>query len=186
MRALPARLWDRAAAAIERTGGVLDRIERWVGWGVSRIGQIASFIIFVMIASLSYAVFMRYVLNAPAIWPGELSSMLYAVYFLLGGSYALLKGQHVRVDVVYSRLPERGKALADVLTASVFFLYVGVVFWLSIDFARSSIMRSETSSTLWAPYIWPVKLFLPIATFLMLLVGLIEFLQRFRTLVRGR
>jgi len=43
---------------------------------------------------------------------------------LLGLAYTELHQRHIRIDVLYSRLPERGKALIDVIGANVFLLPV--------------------------------------------------------------
>lgn len=147
---------------------------------VDRIGVLTSFMIFALIGLLSWGVFTRYGLNRPSIWANELASMLYAVYFLIGGSFAMVRRQHVNVDIIYARFPWRWKAITDIATSLLFFLYIGVLFWLSIGFAADSVARMERSSTLWAPYIWPVKLMLPVAAGLMLLVGLVKLIRDIR------
>lgn len=64
------------------------------------IGRIFSIIVFPMILILVYEVTVRYVFNRPTIWAHELSAILYAIFFLIGGVYALRWDSHVRVDVL--------------------------------------------------------------------------------------
>ncbi len=46
-------------------------------------------------------------------WAQELEWHLLAPLVLFGMTYALLKGEHVRVDVFYARYSPRGKAAVD-------------------------------------------------------------------------
>ena len=47
---------------------------------------------------------------------------LFSLVFLLGAPYALRCGAHVRVDVLYGRLSERGKARIDLAGGLLFLL----------------------------------------------------------------
>lgn len=157
-------------------------VERLADW----LGRAVSVLIFAMIFVLLYGVVMRYVVGRPTVWAGELSGMIYAVYFLIGGVYALRWRAHINVEILYSRLGLRARAALDLLTWILFYLFLGVLFWLGIDFAWTSIQRMEVSNTVWAPYIWPIKLFLPISAFLMLLLGLAKTLSDVVILITGR
>jgi TRAP-type mannitol/chloroaromatic compound transport system permease small subunit len=150
-----------------------NRFERLI----DGIGVMTSFMILALIGLLGWGVFARYGLNRPSIWANELATMLYAVYFLIGGSFAMVRKQHVNVDIVHGLLSARPKAITDIATSLLFFIYIGILFWLSISFAADSVGRLERSSSIWAPYIWPVKLILPVSTGLMLLVGLMKLIR---------
>lgn len=152
---------------------------------IDTIGRATSLLIFALIAILLYGDVMRYAFSAPSTWVSELSGMIYACYFLIGGAYAVLHGDHVNVDVFRSRLSPRGMALLDIVTWTLFYIMIGVVFWLGCKYAYASVLRWERSSTTWAPYIWPVKLMLPVAAFLMLLAGARKTLNDIRTLIHG-
>jgi TRAP-type mannitol/chloroaromatic compound transport system permease small subunit len=137
----------------------------------NRIGIIFSVIVFPMVFILVYEVMMRYAFNRPTIWAHELSAILYAIFFLIGGVYTLRWDSHVRVDVFYNKLSRRAQNILDLFTWILFYIFIGIMFWEGSKFAYTSIMRKEISNTAWAPYIWPVKLFIPVAAFLMLLQG---------------
>ena len=141
---------------------------------IDNIGRIVSLLIFVLIAILLYGVIMRYIFNLPSVWVSELSGMIYACYFLISGSYALMYNEHVRVNIFRSRFSPRTQAAVDLLTWILFYLFIGVIFWLGIKYAYASVIRMERASTVWAPYIWPVKLLLRLSALLMLVAGLLK------------
>ncbi|MFN3209901.1 MAG: TRAP transporter small permease subunit [Roseovarius sp.] len=136
------------------------------------IGRVTALLVFVLMAILLYGVVARYLLDSPTSWTSELSGMLYACYFLLGGSYALMKSEHVSVNILRDRLGRRTGAAVDLFTWTFFYIFIGVIFWLGLDYAQSSIARLERSHTVWRPYIWPIKLMLPLSALLMLLAAL--------------
>lgn len=137
-----------------------------------RIGKIVSLIIFPIIFILVYEVFMRYFLNRPTFWVHELSGMLYAIFFIIGGLYDLLWNNHINVDIFYSKFSKKGQAIIDLFTYILFYIFIFVMFWGSLETSYISVQRLEISHTAWGPPIWPIKAFIPLASFLMLLQGL--------------
>lgn len=57
----------------------------------------------------------------------ELQWHLFAIVFLLGGAYTLLKDAHVRVDVIYDRLSPIKQALINITLHSLFLIPFCVV-----------------------------------------------------------
>ncbi len=73
----------------------------------------AAVLVIVMLASVSYSVFMRYVLGTPVTWTDELSGYLVVALVMFGTAEALIKGDHFGVDLLTSRLRgSRKKAVA--------------------------------------------------------------------------
>lgn len=58
-------------------------------------------------------VVMRYVLDKGAIALQESVVYMHGIAFMLGIAYTLKENAHVRVDVIYSRLPDRSRAWVD-------------------------------------------------------------------------
>ena len=48
-----------------------------------------------------FEVFARYVLRAPTMWALDVTTMSYATLFMLGAALALLRGAHVRTDMLW-------------------------------------------------------------------------------------
>ena len=152
----------------------------------AHVGRVSRYMILPLIAIVCWEVLMRYAFGKPTVWAQELSGMIFAAYFLVGGAYTQQHNAHVNVDVLHSRLPRRGRAIVDLITWSMFYLFCGVLFYKSIDFAWSSLMRFEKSNSVWEPYIWPVKLFLPISALLILLQGVVKTASDISIVVTGR
>ena len=151
-----------------------------------RIGKVISLLMIPMIVLMSFEVFMRYILAAPTMWGTEMVSYLFAGYTLLGGAYTLLYGDHVNINVFYSRQSPRRKAIFDIITAAIFFLYVWVLLWEGSKFALDGLLRNRHSGTDWNPLLYPILMALPIGAFLMLIQGAAKFVRDLHTVVTGK
>jgi TRAP-type mannitol/chloroaromatic compound transport system permease small subunit len=150
------------------------------------IGRTISFLVYPMIGVLVWEVFMRYLFDQPTIWAHELSALFYAVFFLLGGAYTLRWKAHINVDVLYVRLSPRSRAILDLVTWLLFYFFCGVLLWQGSQAAWKSFLRLERASTVWEPYIWPVKFCIPLAAFLMLLQGCTKTISDLYLVFTGR
>lgn len=160
---------------------LLKAIDAISGWA----GKIISFLIVPTVLILVYETVMRYGFNAPTPWVHHISWNLTGPFFLLGGAYGLLHRGHVNMDVIYNRFPLRWRAIIDLFTAILFFLFVGVLLWKGMGYAWDSVLGLENSGCpLYFP-IYPIKLFLPIAAFLLLLQGSAKFIRDLVTAISG-
>ena len=150
------------------------------------IGKAVSFILYPMIGVLVWEVMMRYVFNRPTTWAHELSALCYAIFFLLGGAYTLRWNAHINVDVFYIKLSRRARAWLDLFTWMLFYLFCGVLLWQGSKAAWTSFLRLERSSTVWEPYIWPIKFCIPLSALLMILQGLTKTLRDLFVIITGR
>jgi TRAP-type mannitol/chloroaromatic compound transport system permease small subunit len=158
---------------------IVNKLNGWVG-------KVISMLVFPMIGFLVWEVIMRYVFNQPTIWAHELSAILYAVFFLLGGAYTLQQNGHINVDILYLQLSPRKRAVLDLITWILFYFFCGVMLWEGAKFAWTSIKIMERASTVWEPPIWPVKICIPLGAFLILLQGLTKTLGDVIAAVTGR
>jgi TRAP-type mannitol/chloroaromatic compound transport system permease small subunit len=55
-----------------------------------------------------------------------------------------------------------------------------------IEYAQESVLLNERSNSVWAPYVWPAKLFIPIGAFLILLQGLVKTTDDMVLLLTGK
>lgn len=163
---------------LERLLYVIDSISEWSG-------KIASWLIFPMILVLVFETVLRYGFESPTIWAHETSQMLFGAFFLLMGACVLRYREHVNLDIVYDRFSPRIRAIVDLVTAVLFFLVCGFLLWKGGEFAWTSLMRLERSTSPWRPPIYPLKLIIPIAAFLILLQGLAKFIRDLN-IARGR
>ena len=151
-----------------------------------RFGKIISFLTVGMMGTIIVEVVLRYGFNSPTLWAHETAQFLYGAYCILGGAYVLLHKAHVNMDIVYARLSLRKRAILDLVTSSLFFLFIVVMLWQGVILASKAVAVLEVTTTAWAPPVWPVKLMLPLAALLILLQGIVRFVRDLETAVTGR
>ncbi len=166
--------------------GILRAYVRCVDRMNEFMGRMVSYLVYPMVLMLVWEVGMRYIFNRPTIWAHELSAFLYAVVFLLGGSYALRWNSHISVEILYVRLSPRTRAVLDLCTWTLFYLFVGLLLWEGLPFAMKSVRRFELAGSVWDPPIWPVKLCIPLGALLMLLQGTTKTLRDLHMVFTGR
>lgn len=141
------------------------------------IGKWLSLLVIVMFVLLLIEVFFRYVMGAPTIWANELTQLLFGFYAVMAGGYIMAHRGHVNVDILYASLSVRTRAILDVVTSFLFFIFLAAVLYFGSSMAWESASSLETSFSAWNPPIWPVKLAIPVGTVLLLLQGIVKLLQ---------
>ena len=163
---------------MKRFLSAIDSISEWSG-------KIFAFVVVAATLVVVYAVVMRYVFNAPRIWGLELTIYLCAATYMIGGAYALLYGAHVKVDIFYRRWTPRVRAIVDMITALFFFAGVGLMLWVGAEWTAKAIIKGATSGSIWDPIIWPMRLLIPLGSFLLLLQGVAKFIRDFNVARTG-
>ena len=85
------------------------------------VGRAFGWCILILTLSVSYEVFVRYVLNSPTVWAFDMMIQMYGALFLMCGAYALAQDTHVRADVIYRLFPVRVQAGLDFVLYFLFF-----------------------------------------------------------------
>jgi TRAP-type mannitol/chloroaromatic compound transport system permease small subunit len=168
----PAGGLHNAPPALAKTIRIID--------GISIVsGKIVGWFIFPMVFSLVYEVIARYVFNAPTIWAGDISQILYGMFFMLGSAYALQRQQHIRTDFIYGKWSIRTRGIVDAALYILFYFpALSFFLWVGSEFAYRSILFNEKIATSpWMPIIWPLKLAIPVSTLLLLIQGVSELLK---------
>ncbi len=169
-----AGLWPILRTAMRRLldfAGLVDRlnqrISRVVAWGILLMVLLGAYN--AIARSLERRVGLPLSSNSLL----ELQWYLFGIGFLLAAPYALRRGDHVRVDVVYDGLPRRGRTWIDLLGGLLLllpFCAFGVV--LSLRFVSDSIAQNEWSNDPGGLPRWPIKLFVPVGFVLLGLQGI--------------
>ncbi|MEM1313810.1 MAG: TRAP transporter small permease subunit [Pseudomonadota bacterium] len=158
---------------------------RFTDWLNSKFAWIVAFLVVPMLAIMVWEIVMRYFFNMPSLWAYEISKFIYGGYIVLGGAYTLMSGGHVNVDIIWGKLSPRGKAIADIITSSVAFLFLGVLFWVSLERTIVSWQIGETTMTHWQPIVYPLRTTLPVACFLFLLQLVAKLIRDIATAITG-
>ncbi|RPI32479.1 MAG: TRAP transporter small permease subunit [Hyphomicrobiaceae bacterium] len=150
----------------------IDKFTEWTGY------LYVLFIIPLIFANV-VEVFARYALGDPTIWALDVTTMSYAALFMLGSALALLKGAHVRTDMLWEAFSDRTKGMIDTLAFLLFFLpTMAVLFFISIDdFLYSLSIDERSSSGAWTPVLWPLRGVIPLTAFMLFLQGISELMK---------
>jgi len=151
------------------------------------VGRSFGWCILILTLSVSYEVFVRYVLNAPTVWSFDMMVQMYGALFLMSGPYALAQDGHVRGDVLYRLFSVRWQARLDfILYLLFFFPGMMALFWYGAEIASDSWRYKEVSWNSPARIqIYFFKTLIPLAGFLLMLQGLAELIRCWHAMRTG-
>ncbi len=103
------------------------------------LGQAVSWLSLLMVLVTVTVVILRYVFGMGWIWLQESVTFMHAALFLIGAAYTLKHEGHVRVDIVYRKFSERGRAWIDLIGTLTLLLPVCLfIFFVSWDYVSQS------------------------------------------------
>lgn len=158
---------------------VLDFVDAINDW----VGRVLWFSIIIITFLVLSEVVRRYFFNAPTVWGNELTQLVFAVYVVLAGGHVLRWGGHVNVDILYNHLSARARAIVDILTFVIFFLFCGMMLIYGGSLAWESLAIWERSNSAWGPPLYPVKMMIPLGALLLLLQGTAKLIRDILTAV---
>jgi TRAP-type mannitol/chloroaromatic compound transport system permease small subunit len=152
---------------IERVAAAIDR-------AIDALGRATAWLTLALVALAFGLVLVRYLFGSGSIAGQEAVLWLHSLVFLLGASYALRHGQHVRVDLFYQRFGPRGRAWVDLLGTLVFLLpFCLFMLGISLDYVAASWGQREGSREPGGlPGVFVLKTLIPLAAALLALQGL--------------
>jgi TRAP-type mannitol/chloroaromatic compound transport system permease small subunit len=104
---------------------------------------------------------------------------LFSAVFLLCAGYTLLKGEHVKIDILFSHCSRRTQVLIEIFGTLVFlFPFVLVTIYLATPAAISKLLSGETSASAGGLPLWPAWIMIPIGFSLLALQGFSELFKR--------
>ena len=142
-----------------------------------KTGRATMYLVFVMMFILILSFVTRNIINIPLIWIIEMAQFVMTGYYLLGGGYSMLTDDHVRMDLIYSKLKDKTKAILDSLTSVFLVFYLVVLLIGSISSLTYTIETNQRLFTAWAPYVWPIKSIMTFGILLMLLQSISIFFK---------
>ena len=148
-----------------------------IDWLCIKIGRITMYMVFVMMFVLVLSFVTRNIINIPLMWIIEMAQFIITGYYLLGGGYSMIMGDHVRMDLVYSKLSDLNKAKLDAFTSFFLVFYLITLLYGSISSLIYTLETNQRLFTAWAPYVWPIKTIMLIGILLMLLQSISMFFK---------
>lgn len=159
------------------TLGLHTRFTDVVEWINTKAGEYVAYWAVISVFVYYYEVIARFLYNSPTNWVHESMFLMYGMQYMVSGAYAYREDQHVRVDVVYTHLSVRGKAIADIISSVFFFIFTITMLWTGFKFAWDAVNVGETSFTEWGIQYWPVKLTIPLGAALIALQGVCKLIK---------
>lgn len=143
------------------------------------IGRTIAWLTLVMVLVTCVIVIARYIFSYGSIALQESVMYMHGMVFMLGIAFTLKDKGHVRVDVLYERLPEKARISIDLLGHLLFLVPVSVfILWTSTDYVQFAWSLRETSGQPGGlPGVYLLKTIIPVMALLLLLQGLSEILK---------
>ena len=152
-----------------------------------RTARVASWIVVLLIVSICYDVFMRYLFNAPTVWSYALSYMMGAAFSAFGLAYVHSVGGNVRVDVIYNRFSPKVKLIIDLFFTIIFFfpLYGLLAYHFGVYTWKAFVVKEYDINSIWYPVIWPYMTAITLGFTLLFVQGIATFLRDLKTFMKG-
>lgn len=156
------------------------RVIRTIDWFTEHVGIYSAYVLVPLLFIPNvYEVFARYVLQDPTIWALDTTSFAFGALFMIAASYALVKGAHVRTDMLWDKFSDRTKGIIDSIAFAFLFLpTMAILTWSSWDdFIYSMSINEKSNSGAWQPIIWPLRGVIPFSCAMLFLQGVSELMK---------
>ncbi|MHA1813531.1 MAG: TRAP transporter small permease subunit [Candidatus Thorarchaeota archaeon] len=150
-------------------------------------GRASAYLCPALVVILSYEVVMRYAFGHPTMWAHLTSMMVGGSIVCLGLAYTHLHKSHIRIDVIYTKLSRRQRALIDVVLTIVLLVPLLLAFmktsftWMIQSWASGEV-RTES---FWYPPAAPFRTVVFVGWVLFALQCLCQFVRDLYLLAKG-
>jgi TRAP-type mannitol/chloroaromatic compound transport system permease small subunit len=129
------------AVAIDKN--IIDR-------SIEAISKLLSYSFALSIVVTIYDVLRDVVFHSPTVWVYDVVTPAIAVAFLIGGSYALMRREHIRITAVWMRFSTKTRLRCDIVTSILAIVYFAAFAWFAFEMARISVTDWEVGGSAWA------------------------------------
>jgi TRAP-type mannitol/chloroaromatic compound transport system permease small subunit len=159
--------------------GMLLSISRGIDWLNRAIGKIVLWVVLAAVLVSAVNAVVRYGLNMSSNAWLELQWYFFGAIFMLCAGYTLLHNEHIRIDVVSSRLSPKTRNWIEIVGGVFFLLPLAIgMAWLSWPVFINAIQSGEMSGNAGGLIRWPARLLIPIGFLLLSLQGISELIKR--------
>ncbi len=144
-----------------------------------KLGDICNFLILAACVVSAGNAMIRYAFGYSSNAWLELQWYMFAIVIMFGASYTFKRNEHVRVEILYLMMSERGQLWLD-LIGTVVFLIPGCLLlaYLSWPFFHQAYAVGEISSNAGGLIRWPIKFVIPAGFVMLALQGVSEAIKR--------
>lgn len=143
------------------------------------VGRWLSWLVVVAVAVSSANAVIRKVFDVSSNAYLELQWVLFGVVFLLCAPWTLLKGEHIKIDIINHLFPLKVRSWIDMI-GHIFFLvpFCIILIWTSVPFFLSSYHQNEQSLNAGGLPQWPAKSLIMIGITMLLIQAISEIIKR--------
>ncbi|MBL8672760.1 MAG: TRAP transporter small permease [Alphaproteobacteria bacterium] len=116
-------------------------------WLARTLGEGFSCLFVAATAITLYDVVARYVFTRPTTWAHELTMLICAVAFAVGGAYVQALGEHIRITVMTEKLAGRWRGAIDLLGIALGLVFLAGVLWGGRRDAWEALSNWQTTQT---------------------------------------
>lgn len=157
----------------------LLRLSAAIDWLNDRIGKTAYWLVLIAVLVSAGNALMRYTFNMSSNAWLEIQWYLFSGVFLLCAAYTFKHNEHIRIDIVSSRMSPQARNWMDVFGHLVFLLPLCVVMlYEAWPYFMNAYRSGEVSSSAGGLVRWPARLLIPVGFFLLLLQMVSELIKR--------
>jgi TRAP-type mannitol/chloroaromatic compound transport system permease small subunit len=148
-----------------------------------KIGYVCNFLVLAACIVSAGNAMIRYAFGYSSNGWLELQWYMFAILVMFGASYTFKRNEHVRVEIFYLFLSERGQLWLDMI-GTLFFLIPACLLlsYLSWPFFHQAYAVSEVSSNAGGLVRWPIKFVVPAGFVMLALQGVSEVIKRIAAL----
>ncbi len=158
----------------------LLRLSSWIDTVTAWIGKAMGWLVLTAVLISAMNAIVRKAFNIGSNSLLEIQWYLFSAIFLLAAGYTLMRNEHVRIDVLTSRLTPRAQAWVDIIGLLLFLMPVSLLMvYLSWPQFINAWDSGEASSNAGGLIRWPVKLLIPIGFALLIVQAASELIKRF-------
>ncbi len=159
---------------------------RGMDWLTERIGRTVTWLLLIAVLVSTLNAIARKAFDVGSNAYLEAQWYMFAAMFMLGAGYVFLHDQHVRIDVLSSKLSRKAQVWIDIVGICFFLLPLcAFVAWTALPSLGKAINTMEVSANPGGLLRWPLYILVPIGFSLLFLQSLSELFKRI-AFVTGR
>ena len=157
----------------------LLRISRLIDWINERVGRSVMWLVLIAVVISAGNALVRKLFNTSSNALLEIQWYLFGLLFLSCSGYTLLRNEHVRIDLLSSKLSKRGQAWIDVFGIIFFLMPMAIaILMLSWPVFMHAFESGEMSNSAGGLIVWPARLMIPVGFALLIMQGVSELIKR--------
>ena len=158
-------------------------ISEGIDWLNQRLGDVCNFLVLAACVVSAGNAMIRYAFGYSSNSWLEMQWYMFAIFVMFGASYTFKRNEHVRFEILYLMLSERGQIWVDLIGTLCFLIPSCLLLsYLSWPFFMQAYNVGEISSNAGGLVRWPIKIVVPAGMVLLALQGVSEVIKRIAAL----